>query len=132
MQLAPMVGLYAPMNPNRGQIIVTERVQPFLKYPIATIRQTDEGTVIVGDSLLDATNPDEVSISVSAVMAERAVRMFPVLGRLNIVRMWSDIRVVTLAANHTLALARMIARGELDQTMVVAFSIRRFNVREAS
>jgi glycine/D-amino acid oxidase-like deaminating enzyme len=132
MQLAPMVGLYAPMNPNRGQIIVTERVQPFLKYPIATIRQTDEGTVIVGDSLLDATNPDEVSISVSAVMAERAVRMFPVLGRLNIVRMWSGIRVVTLAANHTLALARMIARGELDQTMVVAFSIRRFNVREAS
>jgi glycine/D-amino acid oxidase-like deaminating enzyme len=132
MQLAPMVGLYAPMNPNRGQIIVTERVQPFLKYPIATIRQTDEGTVIVGDSLLDATNPDEVSISVSAVMSERAVRMFPVLGRLNIVRMWSGIRVVTLAANHTLALARMIARGELDQTMVVAFSIRRFNVREAS
>jgi glycine/D-amino acid oxidase-like deaminating enzyme len=28
--LAPMVGLHAPMKPERGQIVVTERVRPFL------------------------------------------------------------------------------------------------------
>ena len=31
MRLAPMVGLEAPMRPERGQIIVTERLRPFLQ-----------------------------------------------------------------------------------------------------
>ena len=53
MQLAPMVGLDAPMRPNRGQIIVTERVQPLPADPVVTIRQTDEGTVMIGDSQLE-------------------------------------------------------------------------------
>ena len=49
-KLAPMVGLNAPIRPQRGQIIVTERVAPFLHHPILTLRQTDEGTVMIGDS----------------------------------------------------------------------------------
>lgn len=158
MRLAPMIGLYAPMRPNRGQILVTERVAPFLRHPIVTIRQTDEGTVMVGDSQLEGTSPDEMTMPVNAMMAERAVRMFPILGRLNIVRMWSGIRVmtedgfpiydqsptcpgayvvcchsgVTLAANHALTLAPMIARGALDETLVGAFSARRFDVRKVA
>jgi glycine/D-amino acid oxidase-like deaminating enzyme len=158
MQLAPMVGLDAPMQPNRGQIIVTERVQPFLPHPIVTIRQTDEGTVMIGDSQLDDTSPDAMTMPVNAVMAQRAVRMFPLLGRLNAVRMWSGIRVmtedgfpiydqsaacpgafvicchsgVTLAANHALTIAPMIARGQLDEALVGAFSARRFHVRKAA
>ena len=32
---------------------------------------------------------------VNSVMAARAIRMFPMLGRLNVVRMWSGIRVMT-------------------------------------
>ena len=31
MRLAPMVGLDAPMKPERGQIVVTERLRPFLQ-----------------------------------------------------------------------------------------------------
>jgi len=158
MQLAPMVGLTAPMKPNRGQIIVTERVQRFLRHPIVTVRQTDEGTVMIGDSQLDSTSPDEMTIPVSSIMAARAIRMFPLLARLNVVRMWSGIRVmtqdgfpiydqseacpgaflvcchsgVTLAANHALTLAPMIARGRLDAEVVGAFSARRFDVRQAA
>ena len=49
MHLAPMVGLEAPMKPERGQIVVTERLRPFLNYPVTTLRQTDEGTVMIGD-----------------------------------------------------------------------------------
>jgi glycine/D-amino acid oxidase-like deaminating enzyme len=123
-----------------------------------TIRQTDEGTVMIGDSQLDGTSPDEMTMPVSSLMAARAIRMFPQLARLNVVRMWSGIRVmtrdgfpiydqsatcpgafvvcchsgVTLAANHVLTLAPMIARGRLDAEVVGAFSARRFDVRQAA
>jgi glycine/D-amino acid oxidase-like deaminating enzyme len=158
MHLAPMVGLSAPMKPNRGQIIVTERVQPFLRHPIVTLRQTDEGTIMIGDSQLDGIDPDELTLPVMTVMARRAIRMFPILSRLNVVRTWSGIRVmtqdgfpiyeqsatcpgaflvcchsgVTLAAIHAITLAPMIGRGWLDPESVGAFSARRFDVRQAT
>jgi glycine/D-amino acid oxidase-like deaminating enzyme len=158
MQLAPMLGMRAPMRPNRGQVIVTERVAPFLTYPISNIRQTDEGTVMIGDSQLEGADPNELSLTVCARMADRARRCFPPLARLNVVRMWSGIRVmtadgfpiydqserypgafvvcchsgVTLAANHALTLAPMIAGGRLDAEAVGAFSARRFDVHKAA
>ena len=141
MQLAPMVGLEAPMRPERGQIVVTERLRPFLNYPVVTLRQTDEGTVMIGDSKEESTDPTGLTLGVSATEAERAVRQFPLLANVNVVRTWSAIRVmtqdgfpiydeseshpgafvlcchsgVTLCANHALTVAPMIARGALDR-----------------
>lgn len=152
MKLAPMVGLYAPMAPERGQIIVTERLQPFLKHPVVTLRQTDEGTVMIGDSKEERTTPVGTTTPINAVMARRAVAMFPKLASVNVVRTWAAIRVmtqdgfpiydestshpgafltcchsgVTLAANHTLTVAPMIARGALDAGQLAPFSARRF------
>jgi glycine/D-amino acid oxidase-like deaminating enzyme len=157
-ELAPMVGLEAPMRPERGQIIVTERVQPFLRYPVVTIRQTNEGSVMIGDSKEEGVRDTDMTMGVNAVMADRAVRMFPKLGRLNVVRMWTAIRVmtedgfpiyeqsksfpgafvacchsgVTLAANHALAIAPMIAKGALDEDLVGAFRARRFHVHTSA
>jgi glycine/D-amino acid oxidase-like deaminating enzyme len=157
MRLAPMVGLEAPMKPERGQIVVTERLRPFLNHPVVTVRQTDEGTVMIGDSKEESTDPTGLTLGVSATEAERAIRMFPLLGNANVVRTWSAIRVmtqdgfpiydesethpgafvlcchsgVTLAANHALTVAPMIARGALDQALVAPFSARRFHVQEA-
>lgn len=151
--LAPLVGLEAPMGPTRGQIIVTERTQPFLAHPLTTIRQTDEGTVMIGDSKEDLLDDAVLNHAVTSVMADRAQRMFPLLGRLNVVRTWSGIRVmpkdgfpiydqsetcpgafvacchsgVTLAPNHAYEMAPMIAAGALDQGKVGAFSARRFH-----
>jgi glycine/D-amino acid oxidase-like deaminating enzyme len=156
MRLAPMVGLEAPMKPERGQIVVTERLRPFLNYPVVTLRQTDEGTVMIGDSKEESTDPTGLTLGVSATEAERAVRFFPLLASANVVRTWSAIRVmtqdgfpiydesathpgafvlcchsgVTLAANHALTVAPMIARGVLDKTLVAPFSARRFHVQE--
>ena len=154
-ELAPMVGLNAPMTPERGQIIVTERVQPFLRHPVVTIRQTDEGTVMIGDSREEATDPSAMTSGITSMMAARAAAMFPKLGALNVVRTWSAIRVmtadgfpiyeqsksapgafvvcchsgVTLAAAHALTVAPMIASGVLDKGLVGAFSSRRFHAR---
>lgn len=157
MRLAPMVGLEAPMKPERGQIVVTERLRPFLNHPVVTLRQTDEGTVMIGDSKEESVDPSGLTIGVSATEAERAVRQFPLLANVNVVRTWSAIRVmtqdgfpiydeskthpgaftvcchsgVTLAANHALTIAPMIARGALDASLVAPFSARRFHVQEA-
>jgi glycine/D-amino acid oxidase-like deaminating enzyme len=157
MRLAPMVGLECPMKPERGQIVVTERLRPFLHYPVVTLRQTDEGTVMIGDSKEERTDPTGLTLGVSATEAERAVRQFPLLANVNVVRTWSAIRVmtqdgfpiydeseshpgaftvcchsgVTLAANHALTVAPMIARGALDKSLVAPFSARRFHVQEA-
>ena len=152
MTLAPMVGLSAPMLPERGQIIVTQRTERFLDHPVVTIRQTDEGTVMIGDSKEEATDPAGMTAEINTIMAQRATRMFPRLAKLNVVRTWSAIRVmtqdgfpiydqsraapgafvvtchsgVTLAANHALAIAPMIARGSLEPE-VAAFSAGRFD-----
>lgn len=157
MRLAPMVGLEAPMRPERGQIVVTERLRPFLHHPMGTLRQTDEGTVMMGDSHEDSTDPSGLTLGVSAKIVERALRAFPLLANANIVRTWSAIRVmtrdgfpiydesethpgafvvcchsgVTLAANHALTVAPMIARGALDKSLVAPFSARRFHVQAA-
>ncbi|MFI5024390.1 MAG: NAD(P)/FAD-dependent oxidoreductase [Alphaproteobacteria bacterium] len=156
-RLAPMVGLKAPVRPQRGQIIVTEKVRRFLDYPIATVRQTDEGGVLIGDSVEEAGFDDSVGLGVLSTMATRAVRMFPRLAALNVVRTWAALRVmtkdgfpiydrsescpgafvatchsgVTLAAGHALFLAPMLVAGALAPELAV-FSARRFDVSQAA
>jgi glycine/D-amino acid oxidase-like deaminating enzyme len=94
-ELAPQVGLHAPVVPTRGQILVTERLQPFLPYPTNKLRQTDEGTVQVGDSIEDVGFNDETSHEVLRFMAQRAIRTFPLLRDVNLVRAWGALRVMT-------------------------------------
>jgi hydrogen cyanide synthase HcnC len=157
-RLAPMVGLEAPVRPQRGQLIVTERAAPFLHYPVSTVRQTDEGSVMIGDSQEEAGFDTSVGLPVAALLAQRAVRTFPRLAALNVVRAWAALRVmtadgfpiygqssrcpgaflatchsgVTLAANHALTLAPFIARGSLPPDIFNAFSSRRFDVQKAA
>src|SRR5258708_14439605 len=95
MRLAPMVGLEAPMKPERGQIVVTERLRPFLRHPVVTVRQTDEGTVMIGDSKEESVDPTGLTLGVSATEAERAVRQFPLLANVNVVRTSSAIPLMT-------------------------------------
>jgi hypothetical protein len=134
-----MVGLEAPVRPQRGQIVVTERLKPFLHHPIVTMRQTDEGSVMIGDSQGGGGIRRPVGTGVVSTIAERATRMFPLLGRANVVRSWAALRVmtrdgfpiydqstshpgaflttchsgVTLAAAHALHLAPMLVAGAL-------------------
>ena len=156
-RLAPQVGLHAPVRPQRGQIIVTEMAKSFLNYPLVTVRQTDEGGVMIGDSLEEVGFENVVTTPITATEANRAVRMFPLLAGLNVVRTWSALRVmsqdgfpiydqsgthpgaflatchsgVTLAANHAFDIAPQIAAGRLSDELV-PFSARRFHVSQAA
>jgi hydrogen cyanide synthase HcnC len=155
--LAPRFGLSAPVRPQRGQVIVTERAREVLPMPLTTIRQTTEGSVMLGDSVEEVGFDTRQRPEVIKVIAERAVATFPWIAGLNIVRAWSALRVmapdglpiydqseefpgaftanchsgVTLAGAHARLLAPMIAAGRLDP-MLDPFSARRFGVRQAA
>ena len=152
-RLAAMVDLNALVRPQRGQIIVTEKVAPFMHYVVHTIRQTDEGGVMISDSVEEADYDASIGSEVLSVMAARAARMFPLLARLNVVRCWAALRVmpqdgfpiydqsrsfagafiatchsgVTLGANHALVLPALIDAGALPNDLQ-AFSTQRFDV----
>jgi glycine/D-amino acid oxidase-like deaminating enzyme len=149
-----MVGLNAAVRPQRGQVLVTERMKPFLHYPTITVRQADEGSVMLGDSIEEGNPSLTVGTDVLAKMADRAMRMFPGLANVNVVRTWSAQRVmtkdgcpiydesseypgaflanchsgVTLAPRHALTLAPLIATSRLAAELD-AFSARRFDVQ---
>ena len=156
--LGPMVGIEVAVYPQRGQLMVTEKVAPFLPYPVSKVRQTDEGGVMIGDSMEDAGFDASVGIPLLAVLADRAQRAFPALGALNVVRSWSCLRVmtrdgfpiyaqserhpgafaftchsgVTLAAIHASELAGLVATGKAPSDEFAIFSPRRFDVPAAA
>ncbi|OMH39247.1 FAD-binding oxidoreductase [Motiliproteus sp. MSK22-1] len=94
-QLAPQLGLDAPVEPNRGQVLIAERVSPFLKFPTSHIRQTNEGTIQCGDSKEDVGLNEGTSIEVMAQIAKRAVTLFPLLEQAQLVRAWGALRIMT-------------------------------------
>lgn len=94
-ELAPQVGLSAPLSPNRGQVLVGERVRPFLDYPTGHVRQTGEGAVQIGDSKEDVGFDSGTTTEVMAQIAQRAIRLFPLLRDVKLVRAWGALRVMT-------------------------------------
>jgi glycine/D-amino acid oxidase-like deaminating enzyme len=155
--LAPRFGLNAPVRPQRGQILVTERAQHALAMPTTTIRQTGEGGIMLGDSQEDVGFDTGQSPAVMHTIARRAVLSFPWLRDLQILRAWAALRVmppdglpiydqserfpgaftanchsgVTLAGAHVNLLAPMVAAGALDPALDL-FSAARFDVPAAA
>src|SRR6202044_3586831 len=78
-----------------GQIIVTERIRPLIEYPTHLLRQTDEGTVMLGDSQEDVGFDTTTRIAVLKTIADRNTRIFPALKEASIIRMWAALRVMT-------------------------------------
>jgi glycine/D-amino acid oxidase-like deaminating enzyme len=94
-ELAAQVGLHAPVSPNRGQVLITERLQPFLPCPTNKARQTNEGTVQLGYSVEDVGLDDGTTVSAIEWIAKRAVATFPILSDVRLVRAWGALRVMT-------------------------------------
>ena len=152
-RLGEMLGMNIPVVVDRGQIMITERLQPFLNLPTLHVRQTAEGTVQIGYSHEDVGLDDGTSPSVLKKIASRAVLMFPFLARVQLVRAWGALRImtpdhnpiyqqsadcpgaftvtchsgVTLAAMHAGPVAEWIG-GSSRLDLINQFSTNRFNV----
>ena len=156
-RLAPQVGLQAPVRPQRGQLIALERVRRFMHYPMGTLRQTDEGTVLIGDSHEEVGFDTTTGSAILATLADRAQRTFPLLRDVRITRTWAALRVmspdgfpiyeqsvtapgafvatchsgVTLAAAHALRW-RLRSRPAIWAPPCAAFSSERLHVSKAA
>lgn len=155
--LARQVGLDVPVSPERGQILVTDRFEPFLPLPMSGLRQTRDGTVMIG-ATQDGTDFDTSTTSASgAALAARAIRRIPALSQARLVRQWAGLRImtpdghpiyaesethpgafvtlchsgVTLAAAHARLLAPDILAGKLTPYFD-PFHHRRFDVPQAA
>jgi glycine/D-amino acid oxidase-like deaminating enzyme len=156
-KLAPLFGLSAPVRPQRGQILVTERTSRIWPLPLGSLRQTQEGTIMLGSSEEDVGFDTSQKPEIMRNIARRAVASFPWIAELQIVRAWAALRVmppdglpiydeseqfpgaftanchsgVTLAGAHANAFAPMVAAGALDP-MMAPFSAKRFDVPAAA
>jgi glycine/D-amino acid oxidase-like deaminating enzyme len=155
--LAAQVGIDIPIRPQRGQILVTERMEPFLPLPTSGLRQTQEGTVLIGATHeevgFDVSTTSEAAVELSV----RAIRCIPALSSATVVRQWAALRIltpdshpiyaesqshpgafvalchsgVTLAPLHSTRVADAIAAGRLPPSLDV-FHQRRFDVQKAA
>jgi glycine/D-amino acid oxidase-like deaminating enzyme len=94
-QLARQVGLHVPVTSTRGQVLITERLKPFLNYPTNKVRQTCDGTVQVGSTSEDVGLDDGTTTDKIEWLARRAVATFPALARARLVRAWGALRPLT-------------------------------------
>ncbi len=93
--LAAEVGIDLPIVPQRGQLLITERLPPLLGRPTTILRQTHQGTVQIGDTHEDAGFDTGTTLPELARMAAQAVACFPALEKAKVVRSWACLRIMT-------------------------------------
>lgn len=151
--LAAQIGLDIPIRPQRGQVLVTERLEPFLPLPLHSVRQTREGTVMIGVTNEEVGFDASVTSEAAAALSAKAVRWIPGLSEVKLVRQWAGLRImtpdsypvyaqsethpgafvalchsgVTLASVHATLIAQAVAADGLPPSLDV-FHHRRFDV----
>ncbi len=155
-RLAQSLGMNVPVEPLRGQLLITERIPRFLPCALSQLRQTRDGTLQIGASHDDVGFDDSTTLDTITRLASRAVRVFPHLSRVRLVRAWGALRVmttdgypiyhqapehpgayavschsgVTLASLHSGPVADWIC-GDSPHPLISNFSAARFDVSTA-
>lgn len=93
--LAEKLGFVTRVRPQRGELLITEKLGSRLPFLSSTIRQVDEGGVQIGGTKADAGPEDAESLDAMAGLAQHAVTVFPALADVRVVRAWGALRVLT-------------------------------------
>ena len=93
--LAQSLGFSAQIRPQRGELLITEKLGCRLPFLSSTIRQVDEGGVQIGGTHADAGLNDAETLDVMAGLARHAVTVFPALAGVRVVRSWGALRVMS-------------------------------------
>lgn len=93
--LEEALGFDVEIIAERGQILVTERAAPMGILPANGVRQTAEGTVLIGSTTENSGFDVSTTPHAGATMVRRALRIFPALAGVRIVRTWAGLRTLT-------------------------------------
>ena len=153
MGLGPKLGFLTPIRPQRGQVLITEKLPPLMNRPSGTVRQVNEGGVQIGASSEEVGLDDRETLSVTARLAKQAIEVFPALAKAKLLRSWSALRImspdglpvyqqsashpgaflvtchsgITLSAAHSRLLPLWL-EGQADTPDLTPFSEDRFDV----
>lgn len=93
--LGPKLGFKAPARPQRGQVLITEKLPKLINRPSLIARQVDEGGIQIGATNEEVGHDDSVTQSGISSLAAKAIAAYPALAKAQLVRSWGALRVLT-------------------------------------
>lgn len=94
-QLGPKLGFKAPVRPQRGQVLITEKLPKLINRPSLIARQVDEGGIQIGATNEEVGLDDRVTQPGLSGLAAEAIAAYPALARAQLVRSWGALRVLS-------------------------------------
>lgn len=95
MKLGPDLGFLAPITPERGQVLITEKVPHKINRPSLIARQVDEGGIQIGATNEKLGLNNDVTIDGIAGLAAEAIKTHPFLAKTKLVRSWGALRILS-------------------------------------
>lgn len=95
LKLGSALGFSTPIRPQRGQVLITEKMPRIMHRPSDVIRQVNEGGVQIGASAEEVGFDSSETLPVTAQLAADAVTLFPQLEQANLLRSWGALRIMS-------------------------------------
>lgn len=93
-RLSVPFGIAVPLRPVRGQIMVTEAVDPVFSVPAAGLMQLPDGRFVIGDVHEDAGLDENETMRTITRLSARATTLFPRLGSLRVIGAKAAVRAM--------------------------------------
>jgi glycine/D-amino acid oxidase-like deaminating enzyme len=94
-ELGPKMGFKAPIRPQRGQVLITEKLPKLINRPSLIARQVDEGGIQIGATNEEVGTDDRVTQPGLSGLAAEAIAAYPALAKAQLVRSWGALRVLS-------------------------------------
>jgi len=91
-RIAKMVGLHVPVNPERGQLTITEPMPKFMGRAVASYKQFDDGNFLIGVSNEYVGENTRVTTEVLSTRVRLAMKLIPPLKAARAVRCAAALR----------------------------------------
>lgn len=91
-RIAQMVGLTVPVNPERGQVVITEALPKILRHTVGDYKQFADGQILIGTTNEDVGEDTQVTSRMISDRVGRALRIIPALHKARSIRFAAALR----------------------------------------
>lgn len=151
--LAKQLEINVPIKPQKGQILITEKLPKMDIITSLIIRQTQSGTLLLGHSNEDEGFDTNIDQEIIKKIADKSIKIMPMLKDIKLIRSWAALRIVpldgksiydtidnslhivsthsaiTFAPTHVRELSKSILKGEMPD-ILKDFSLKRFEEKK--